>query len=361
MIKKLLTPIKLGANTLKNRLVMAPLTRMRADSELATSNLHVVYYSQRASAGLIVTEGSQISRQGQGYPNTPGIYSPTQIDRWKKVTEAVHAEGGLIFIQIWHVGRISHSSHQLNNALPVSASAIAAKGEALTATWQTVPFETPRALEIEEIKALIEDYRQATINAKAAGFDGVELHSANGYLMQQFLQAPSNQRTDEYGGSIENRARILFEVLDAIISAWDADHVGIRLSPFGTANDSFDPNPYPQYSYIFNKLNTYKLAYLHVIRYRPTSTPNAEIIEQEKKLWASYLGNMIAADGYTEETAEQAIEEGLAEAIAFGRNFISNPDLPKRFELNAPLNPYDRTTFYGGGEKGYIDYPFLKL
>jgi len=359
MTKLLLSPIQFGAHTLKNRVVMAPLTRMRADEALAPTDLHATYYSQRVSAGLIITEATQISNQGQGYPHTPGIYSQTQVDGWRKVVDAVHAAGGLIFLQLWHVGRISHSSYHPNNGLPVSASAIAPQGETLSASWQREPFETPRSLSEDEIKGVIADYKQGAINAKAAGFDGVELHSANGYLMQQFLQAVTNHRTDEYGGSVENRARILFEALDEIVSVWGAENVGMRISPFGTTNDSFDPNPFPQYSYVFNKLNAYHLAYLHVIRYRPLDTPDQTRIEQEKELWASYEGNIIAADGFTAETAEQTLEEGMAEAVAFGRFFLANPDLPKRIELNAPLNDYDRSTFYGGGEKGYTDYPFL--
>ena len=339
---------------------MAPLTRMRAGSEFVPHDLNAEYYAQRASAGLIITEATQISQQGMGYPATPGIYSADQIEGWKKVTEAVHAKGGLIFMQLWHVGHLSHSSHQPDQALPVAPSAIAATGTALTADWKSVPFEVPHALDIAEIKSIIEDYRQAAINAKEAGFDGVELHSANGYLLNQFLHAELNVRNDEYGGSAENRSRLLFEVLDVLVEVWGADQIGIRFSPFFTGYNNQDPEYFETYNYVFTALGAYDLSYIHLIRYRPTEVIDQSLVENEKELWGIYEGNIIAADGFTPESAEEAIVGKLAEAVAFGRLFISNPDLPQRVREGAVLNEYDRNTFYGGAEKGYTDYPFLK-
>jgi N-ethylmaleimide reductase len=359
MIKELLTPIQLGAVTLKNRMVMAPLTRMRANSQFVPTDLNAQYYAQRASAGMIISEATQISQQGMGYPSTPGIYTPAQVEGWKKVTGSVHAKDGLIFMQLWHVGRISHSSHQPGNSLPVAPSAIAATGSALTADWQSVPFEVPHALEISEIKAIIADYRQAALNAKEAGFDGVELHSANGYLLNQFLHADLNQRTDEYGGSVENRSRLLFEILDILVEIWGSDKIGIRFSPFFTGSNDQDPKYFETYSYVFTALGAYDLAYIHLIRYRPAEEPDQELFEAEKELWDNYEGHIIAADGFTPESAEEAIVGKVCDAVAFGRLFIANPDLPERVLEGGAMNEYDRNTFYGGDEKGYIDYPFL--
>ena len=360
MENKLLTPLQLGDYTLKNRVVMAPLTRMRADADLAPTELNVEYYRQRASAGLIVTEASQISKLAQGYPMTPGIYSDKQVAGWKKVTDAVHEENGRIFLQLWHVGRISHSSFHPEEGLPVAPSAIAPGGETLTAEWQQLPYETPRALETEEIKALPLTYRQAAINAKNAGFDGVELHSANGYLLNQFLHATTNHRTDEYGGSVENRAKLVLEVVHQLIDVLGAGKVGIRLSPFTFAGDIYDPDALPVYEYLLKELDARKLAYIHMVRARSTEIEDQKVFENEKELWNSYSGTIIAADAFTPETATEYVEKNRADAVAFGRNFISNPDLPKRIEANAELNAYDRTTFYGGNEKGYTDYPFLE-
>ncbi len=360
MKNKLLEEFKLGDYRLKNRLVMAPLTRMRADADLAPTALNVEYYRQRASAGLIVTEASQISQQAQGYPSTPGIYTEKQVAGWKQVTEAVHQEGGRIFIQLWHVGRVSHSSFHLNKGLPVAPSAIPLNGKTLTATWKQVPYETPRALETDEIRSIINDYRKAAENAKKAGFDGIELHSANGYLLNQFLHETSNQRTDEYGGSVKNRSRLVLEVLEQLIEVWGAGKVGIRLSPFTFAGDVYDPEAYPVYEYLLKKLESLKLTYIHYVRARPNEIDAQSVFEKEKQLWKGYDGTLIAADGFDTETAIDYVENGWADAIAFGRNFISNPDLPKRVAIGALLNPYDRNTFYGGAEKGYTDYPFLK-
>lgn len=360
MKNKLLEEFKLGDYALKNRVVMAPLTRMRADADLAPTALNVEYYRQRASAGLIVTEASQISPLGQGYPSTPGIYSEKQVAGWKQVTEAVHREGGRIFMQLWHVGRISHSSFHPEEGLPVAPSAIPLSGKTLTATWEQVPYETPRALETAEIKSIVLDYRRAAENAKKAGFDGVELHSANGYLLNQFLHGKTNQRTDEYGGSVENRARLVLEVLEQLTGVWGAGKVGIRLSPFTFSGDIYDPEAYPVYEYLLKELEHLSLAYVHYVRARPSEIDDELVFEKEKQLWKNYAGTLIAADGFTTETALEYVESGQADAIAFGRNFISNPDLPKRLAVGVVLNPYDRNTFYGGAEKGYTDYPFLQ-
>jgi N-ethylmaleimide reductase len=360
MANSLLTSLQLGAYNLKNRVLMAPLTRMRSKNMIPDA-MNAEYYAQRASAGLIITEATQISRQGQGYPLTPGIYSEAQVEGWKKVTEAVHAKGGLIFIQIWHVGRMSHSSHQLNNTLPVGPSAIQPEGTTFAASWERVTFETPHALEQSEIEAIIQDYEKAAINAKAAGFDGVELHGANGYLIQQFLQDKTNHRSDQYGGTTANKARFLFEVLDKLVTVWGADKVGVRLSPFSTTNDSFDPDSYPTYAYVVQELAKYNLAYLHMVRHRPDELTDKLVAEKEQALWELYPGTIIAADAFTVELGEEYVQSGKAAAIAFGRYYIANPDLVERIAVNAELNDHDRETFYGGTEKGYTDYPFLNL
>lgn len=359
MENKLFTPTQLGDIALKNRIVMAPLTRMRATpGSLAPHDLNTEYYRQRSGAGLIITEASQISPIGMGYPLTPGIYSPEQIAGWKKITDAVHAEGGKIVIQLWHVGRVSHSSLHPAEGLPVAPSAIAAPGMTFTAAFEQVPFETPRAMTVAEIKQTLADYRQAAENALAAGFDGVELHAANGYLLHAFMHETSNQRTDEYGGSVENKARIVLEALDQLVDVLGAGKVGIRLSPFAFPYGTYDPKSYDVYQYLVEKLNAYQLSYVHFIRYREGKVEN--VAEKEAALWKAYTGTKIIADGFTPETAEELVELGLGDAVAFGRSFIANPDLPKRIELKAELNPYDRSTFYGGAEKGYTDYPFLE-
>ena len=360
MKNKLLEQFKLGDYTLKNRLVMAPLTRMRADIDLLPTDLMVEYYRQRSTAGLIITEASQISRQGQGYPQTPGIYTDKQVEGWKNVTKAVHQEEGRIFMQLWHVGRVSHSSLHPDEGLPVAPSAVKPDGQTFTAAWEQVPFETPRALETDEIKAIVQDYRKAAENAKAAGFDGVELHSANGYLLNEFLHAKTNQRTDEYGGSVENRARLVLEVIEELVAVLGAGKVGIRLSPFTFAYDIYDAESYPVYEYLVEKLAPLNLAYIHFVRARPDELEDSTVFENEKTLWKNYPGTIIAADGFSPETALEYVENELADAIAFGRNFIANPDLPERILSRSDLNPYDRTTFYGGGEEGYTDYPFLR-
>jgi len=360
MENSLLTPVHIGDYLLKNRLVMAPLTRMRADAALKPTALNAEYYRQRSSAGLIVTEASQISPLGQGYPSTPGIYSRQQVEAWKRVTDAVHAESGRIFLQLWHVGRISHSSFHPEEGLPVAPSAVRPGGMTFTAQWEQLPFETPRSLEISEIKGTVRDYRRAAENALQAGFDGVELHSANGYLLNQFLHLKTNRRTDEYGGAVENRAKLVLEVIHELVDVWGSGKVGIRLSPFTQAGDLFDLVSLPVYPYLLNKLAEYNLAYIHMVRARPSEIEDPAFLVKEKELWEQYPGAIIAADGFTPETAQEYISNKWAEAIAFGRNFLANPDFPQRIAAGAGLNPYDRNTFYGGGEKGYTDYPFLK-
>lgn len=357
--------LKLGDLTLTNRIIMAPLTRMRSQQPGNIPHaLNAEYYRQRASAGLIISEATQISQQGQGYPATPGIHSPAQIAGWQLVTKAVHQQGGKIFLQLWHVGRISHSSHQPNHQLPVAPSAITPSGEVFTADWKQVPYETPHALETSEIALIIADYQKAAENAKQAGFDGVEVHSANGYLLDQFLQDGSNQRTDSYGGSIENRARLLLEVLDAVVAVWGKERVGVRLSPYGTFNDMSDSDPIALFNYVLQQLNQRAIAYVHMIEPRATSAGGSDAVNSNapstSKLFRSlFNGVFITAGGYSSDSAVESIKHGEVDAVAFGRLFISNPDLPARIRTGAALTPYQRATFYGGNEKGYTDYPFL--
>ena len=352
-----------GSIELANRIVMAPLTRMRSSQPGNVPNaLMATYYAQRASAGLIISEASQISQQGQGYPGTPGCYSPEQAEGWKLITNAVHQAGGKIVLQLWHVGRISHCSHQPGGALPVAPSAIKPEGGTFSADWQPVAFEAPRALETSEISGLVEDFRRAAINAKDAGFDGVEVHGANGYLVDQFLQDGSNQRTDQYGGSIENRARLLLEVVDAASSVWGSDRVGVRLSPYGTFNDMRDSDPVALFTYVLGQLSQRKIAYAHLIEPRSSGAGGGDAVVENmpdtaELFRSAFQGALLSAGGYNAETAKKVVAEGLADAVAFGRFFISNPDLPRKLREGIPFAPYDRTTFYGGGEKGYTDYP----
>jgi N-ethylmaleimide reductase len=358
----LLSPVKLGRYELPNRIVMAPLTRNRAGAGNVPTPVNAEYYAQRASAGLIITEASQVSPQGMGNPQTPGIYSKEQVEGWRLVTDAVHERGGRIFLQLWHVGRISHPSLQPDGALPVAPSAIAPEGNAATYEGEQ-PFVTPRALETQEIPGIIEQYRQGAQNALAAGFDGVEIHSANGYLLDQFLQDASNQRTDRYGGSLENRARLLMEVTQAVTSVWGADRVGVRLSPSSTFNSMYDSNPEALFSYVANALDRFGLAYLHIVE--PRIDGNVRL-GRASGFPASYFrpifhGTIITAGGYDRDSGNAVLAAGDADLVAYGRLFIANPDLPKRFALNAPLNTPDRSTFYGGNERGYTDYPAFEL
>jgi len=367
MSANLFKPLQLGPYRLAHRVVMAPLTRMRAGQPgNVPTALNVEYYRQRASAGgLIIAEGSQISPLAQGMPATPGIHSAGQIAGWKAVTAAVHAKGGLIFLQLWHCGRISHSSQHPNEGLPVAPSAIAAKGEAFTAAFTRVPFETPRALGTDELPGLIGEYRQAARNAREAGFDGVEIHGANGYLLEQFLQSRINRRQDAYGGSIDNRTRLPFEVAEAVAGVLGPDRVGIRLSPFGIANDTGEDDPMPLYGHLIQRLATLRLGYLHLVEPRASGAGQAEVDHKNvpsaselfRPMWP---GMLIAAGNYKADSAEAAVAAGTADAVAFGRFFIANPDLPERLRRGAPLNPYNRATFYGGGAEGYTDYPALE-
>jgi len=362
----LFSPLKIGPYQLKHRVVMAPLTRLRAEKpSLAPRPLNVEYYSQRATpGGLIIAEASPVLETGFGHPGVPGIYSDQQIEGWRSVVDAVHAKGGFIFLQLWHVGRVSHSSFQPGGVLPVAPSAvpISAELKTMTADGKLVSYETPRALATSEIPGVIEAYKQGARNALAAGFDGVEIHGANGYLIEQFLQSRTNLRSDQYGGSIENRARLLLEVTQAAIEIWGAERVGVRLSPYGIANDSGEPDPMPLYSHVIKALDPLGLAYLHFIEPRSSGAGRAEVNHQGvpsamvlfRPLWN---GKLITAGGFSGETANAAIAAGHADAIAFGRIFISNPDLPRRLAHGYPLTSYNRATFYSGEAAGYTDYP----
>jgi N-ethylmaleimide reductase len=358
----LFEPVHLGAYLLANRIVMAPLTRSRASEDGIPTPLMAEYYAQRASAGLIITEGTNISPQGRGYAFTPGIYSPAQVEAWQRVTEAVHVKGGRVFVQLWHVGRISHPSLQPHGALPVAPSAIRPQATCFTATgFQSCL--TPRALETEEIPEIAEQYRRAAHNALAAGFDGVEIHAANGYLIEQFLRDSTNKRVDTYGGSLENRARLLLDVTKAVVNACGPGHVGIRLSPVSPVNDiGPDEDPQTTYSYVVERLNGFDLAYLHVIEgvtQGPRAVPGGFGFDLQI-LRRTYKGLYIGNNGYDLELALEARRHNLADLIAFGRLYIANPDLVERLRAGAPLNVPDRSTFFGGGAHGYTDYPFLR-
>ncbi|MEH2472098.1 N-ethylmaleimide reductase [Nitrobacteraceae bacterium AZCC 2161] len=358
----LFTHLKLGRYSLSHRVVMAPLTRMRAETlgNVAT-DLAVEYYAQRASpGGLIIAEASQVTPYGQGYPATPGVHSAEQIAAWKKITDAVHAKGGIIFLQLWHTGRISHPSFQPGGAVPVAPSAIAPAGKSFTQDWQQVPFETPRALDIEEIPGIVEAYREGTRNALTAGFDGVELHGANGYLIEQFLHSKTNHRTDGYGGSIDNRSRLLMEVMTAIIEVCGADRVGVRFSPFGVVNDAGEADPIGLYSHVLSQLVPLGIAYVHLIESRATDAGEAGAPLAISDLRPFWPGTLIIAGGFIGASADAAVRAGQGDAVAFGRHFIANPDLPRRLQAGAPLNPYNRATFYGGGAAGYTDYPVFE-
>ncbi len=348
--------LKLGDLTLKNRIVMAPLTRNRAGEGNVPTDLNTLYYRQRASAGLIITEGSQISPQALGYPATPGVHSDEQVTGWQQVTDAVHTEGGLIFVQLWHVGRISHPSMLPDNALPVAPSAIRPNGDAITYEGMQ-PFVTPRALELDEIPTLIADYVAAAKQAKRAGFDGIEIHAANGYLLDEFLRDGSNTRNDAYGGSVENRMRLLDEVVSAVSEVWPRNRIGVRVSPENQFNDIRDSQPQTTFNAIVDMLNKHQLAYLHVLEGDMLNNQrNVDYVELKRHFAGPYIAN----NNYNQASAEQACQQGNADMIAFGRLFISNPDLPARFAQGATLNEADPATFYGGDAKGYTDYPTLQ-
>lgn len=360
-MQPLLKNIKLNDLELKNRVVMAPMTRSRAANEGNVPNdLMATYYRQRAGAGLIISEGSQISKQAVGYINTPGIYTQEQVEGWKNVTKAVHDEGGKIFLQLWHVGRMSHPDFH-NGELPVAPSAINPNDKAYTPDGfkDTV---TPHELTVEEIKQIVQDFKQGAKNAIEAGFDGVEVHSSNGYLLHQFFASTSNTRTDAYGGSKENRARILFEVLDAIKEVMPIERVGIRLNPslHGIFGMTLNEETIPTFDYIVERLNNYNLSYLHLSEpfTDVSGVPHAEP-HIAKRYRPKYKGNLMINTRFTQETGNKVIEDGEADLVAFGVPFIANPDLPERFEKNAELQQADKDTFYTPGAEGYIDYPSL--
>lgn len=367
--ERLFEPVSLGRYRLPHRIVMAPLTRSRArqPGNVPTA-LNACYYAQRASAALIVSEATQVSMQGQGYAWTPGIHSLDQIEGWRLVTSAVHKAGGRIFLQLWHVGRISHPSLQPDGMLPVAPSAIKPAGKAFieneAGEAELVPFVTPRSLQTEEMPYVVRQYLRGSKNAQEAGFDGVEIHAANGYLLDQFINSSTNQRTDKYGGSVENRARLLMEVVEAVTEVWGSDRVGVRLSPLGTFNDMADDNPEATFGYIAEKLAGYGLAYLHIvnpalagieqrIEPKPSALKILDLIREK------YRSTLILTGGFAQDAAEAWLRNGKADLIGFGRKFLANPDLPERFRERATLNVDDPSTYYGGGAKGYTDYPTL--
>lgn len=358
------SPIQVGALSLKNRIFMAPLTRMRSrdDSDVPVLPLMAEYYRQRANAGLIISEASQVSPQGKGYMGTPGIYTAEQVAAWQKITQAVHEAEGKIAIQLWHVGRVSHHSLQPNQQLPVSASALAYVNKTTIMGEDGKPHrvacDTPRALTLEEMPALVDSYRQATINAREAGFDMVEVHAAHGYLLHQFQSLESNHRDDIYGGSVENRARLTLEVIDACIAAWDAAHVGVRISPLGIFNGLDDKDGLEMGLYLAREFNQRGLAYLHLSEPDWAGGP-AHSDEFRQALREAFKGVIIGAGSYTLDKANSLLAKGFIDAAAFGRPYIANPDLAHRLKLNAPLNEINPATLYGGAEEGYTDYPAL--
>lgn len=347
----LFDPLTMGELALPNRIVMAPLTRCRASAGRVPNKMMAEYYVQRASAGIIFSEATSVTPMGVGYPDTPGIWSKEQVEGWKQVTRAVHDAGGRMLLQLWHVGRISHPIY-LDGAQPVAPSAIAAQGH-VSLLRPKEPFPTPRALALEEIPGIIESYRKGAQNALEAGFDAVELHGANGYLLDQFLQDSTNKRTDAYGGPIENRARLMLEVTDAVISVWGAGRVGMHLAPRGDAHSMGDSDRLATFSYVARELGKRKIAFLCAREH----AGEGRIGPQLKK---AFGGVYIANEVFTLETAERALAAGEADAVAFGKSFIANPDLPERFRRHAPLNTPQPETFYGKGPQGYTDYPFLE-
>ena len=351
--------VQLGSLVLANRVFMAPLTRNRADADGVPAELAATYYSQRASAGLIITEATQISPMGKGYINTPGIHSTEQVRGWTRIVDAVHESGGHIFLQLWHVGRISHTSLLPKNAHPVAPSAVRANSQTFTDTGFTQVSE-PIALTVGGIQEILAEYRQAAFNAKAAGFDGVEIHAANGYLIDQFLRTGTNRRSDEYGGVASNRIRFLLEVVDQVRAAWNSKQIGVRISPTVDFNDMSDGNPRETFSLAVEELNSYELGYLHVVE----RAQDSKSISEEDLALCGYLrglwkGLYIVNGGYDGPRGEEAVRTGHADAVAYGRWFLANPDLPRRLQLRAALNEPDQTTFYGGGAAGYTSYPAL--
>ncbi|HBP31344.1 MAG: alkene reductase [Advenella sp.] len=355
--KSLFAPYALGSLTLSNRIVLAPLTRNRARAGFVPSELAPTYYSQRASAGLLIAEATQISQQGQGYQDTPGIYTQAQIDGWRQVTDAVHAKGGRIFLQLWHVGRISHVALQENGAAPVAPSAIRAETKTFVNN-EFLPVSEPRALSLDELPGIVEDFRKAAANAIAAGFDGVEIHAANGYLLDQFLKDGSNVRDDAYGGSVDNRARLTLEVAGAVVKEVGAERTGIRISPISPANGISSSDPQAQFDYLVAQLDALGLVYLHVVEGATGGARDVAPFDFDA-LRRQFRHTYIANNGYDLELANARLEEGKADLFAFGRPFIANPDLVERLKAGAPLADLNQATLYGGGAEGYIDYPAL--
>ncbi len=347
----LMDPLTVGELTLPNRIIMAPLTRCRAGGgERVPNDLMVTYYTQRASAGLIITEATSVDPMGVGYPDTPGIWSDAQVAGWRKVTDAVHAEGGRIFLQLWHVGRVSHSSY-LGGALPVAPSAVRSAGH-VSLVRPITEYETPRPLTLDEIAGVVEAYRKGAENAKAAGFDGVEIHGANGYLLDQFLQDSTNMRDDRYGGSLENRARLMLDVTDAVLTVWDKGRVGMHLAPRADAHDMGDSNRAETFLYVSRELGKRGIAFICTREHQAEDSLSPRMKE-------AFGGVLISNEAFTRDSANALLAKGDADAIAFGKAYIANPDLVERLAKNAPLNKADSDTFYGGGVVGYLDYPTL--
>jgi N-ethylmaleimide reductase len=360
-LKHLFSPLQMGALHLPNRIVMAPLTRGRSGVERTPNDMMLKYYALRAEAGLMITEATQISEQAAGWDQSPGIHTDAQAKSWQKITDAVHRQGGRIILQLWHTGRASHPDFQPGGVLPVSSSAVAVRGYSHTPNGKK-PYLTPRPLELDEIPGVVQQYATATLRAQEAGFDGVEIHAANGYLIDQSLRDGVNQRTDAYGGSIANRARFLLEVTEAVVNAWSGDRVGVKLSPSNDVfNDMRDSDPKATFTYAAEALNALSLAFLDIQEALPGHELAAEGERYSPAIRAAYKGVLMIGGGYDAELGEAAIANGEADLIAYGVPFIANPDLVKRFRLGASLNPPDPTTFYTRGEKGYLDYPRLAV
>lgn len=361
-MSKLFDPITLGAIPLKNRVALAPMTRSRAGAGEVINATAADYYAQRAGAGLVITEATQISRQGQGYPNTPGLFTDAQVAGWRAVIDAVHAKDGRIVAQLWHVGRVSIPDYQPDGGQPVAPSPVAAKGQAMKPDFSFTPFVTPRALTTDEIAGVVRDYAHAARRAREAGFDGVEIHAANGYLIDQFLRDGSNTRTDQYGGAIENRVRFLLEVTQAVVAEIGADRVGVRISPVGTNNDMADSDPAALFTHVAAALKPFGLAYLHVIEAEPPhpmAGPEGSP-RLAKALREAFGGPLMLNGGLDRAKAEAALADGRADLVSVGVPFLANPDLVDRWKTDAPLNTPDRATFYGGDAKGYLDYPTIE-
>ncbi|MFO8099730.1 MAG: alkene reductase [Salinibacter sp.] len=359
MADPLFDALDLGPLSLRHRVAMAPLTRNRAAEGNVPTEMNATYYRQRASAALLVSEATQVAPKGQGYPRTPGIHSEAQVDGWRKVTDAVHEADGRIFLQLWHVGRISHSAYH-DGEKPVAPSAIPAEGQVITPDLEMTDFETPRALETEEVPEVVEQYREGAANARRAGFDGVEIHAANGYLIDQFLRSGTNERTDRYGGSLENRLRFLREVTAAVTGEWGSERVGVRFSPLSPVHGTYDDTPEETFRGAAAVADDVGLAYVHLVEPNDPKPPvqdDGETGTVFRAIREAFDGALVANSNYDETTARDAIEQGYADLVAFGRSFLANPDLPRRLKEGLPVNVPDEETFYNGDEHGYTDYP----